>query len=342
VVLGGVAGFIVLLLTPVIVCCFKKNDKRDYLLISALPEDIQWSFKLGSYGVVNTFDEDQFSSHQLEGLDLAKLIMIFSNYLDGGEINIKTAWAIYNPNLLTCFVACMRNYQTRIKTDRDLFINNDWRLVNEGTLQKELRTFTMQKYHTFTDRFPWNIDTLIPIVPLVHGTDLSRARKLAATGFVNLPTLDDGRYGKGIYFTSSAKYSLPWYVTQKVPSILLCYVLPGNSYPTIEAYDGKDSLMGKHLKKDYHSHFIITKKNGRVIHNTSLTTTLYEELVVRQEIQAVPAFILEFDKKLFPTSLLKKFNCEISSLSQLESSGNFTPVPIIVGGEATGNVYYRI
>jgi hypothetical protein len=39
----------------------------------------------------------------------------------------------------------------------------------------------------------------------------SPLRKICGTGFANLSSLDDGFYGKGIYFTTYALYALPYF-----------------------------------------------------------------------------------------------------------------------------------
>lgn len=49
----------------------------------------------------------------------------------------------------------------------------------------------------------------VPIIPTIHGTNADVAFKICSTGFSALSTLDEGYYGKGIYFTSSAHYALP-------------------------------------------------------------------------------------------------------------------------------------
>jgi hypothetical protein len=49
------------------------------------------------------------------------------------------------------------------------------------------------------------------ILPVIHGTALATAWKICATGFANLSCLDDGFFGKGIYFTTYALYALPYF-----------------------------------------------------------------------------------------------------------------------------------
>ena len=60
-------------------------------------------------------------------------------------------------------------------------------------------------------------------------------------GFATLSSLEDGYYGQGeihsmlcerltllgIYFTSSAKYALPYYAHKVKPCIIMCFIIPG-------------------------------------------------------------------------------------------------------------------
>jgi hypothetical protein len=46
--------------------------------------------------------------------------------------------------------------------------------------------------------------------------------------------LDVGFFGSGIYFTTSAKYSIPYFATKPNPAIIISYLIPGNPYPVVE------------------------------------------------------------------------------------------------------------
>jgi len=62
---------------------------------------------------------------------------------------------------------------------------------------------------------------------MIHGTAAGVAAKILNTGFSNLSLLDAGYYGRGIYFTRSAMYALPYYGTKKDPAIVICLTAPG-------------------------------------------------------------------------------------------------------------------
>jgi len=73
-----------------------------------------------------------------------------------------------------------------------------------------------------------------PILAVAHGTDYDKALKIMVSGFASLSTLDTGYYGKGMYFTSYAIYTIPYFIPAPDPCILICFILPGNPYPVVE------------------------------------------------------------------------------------------------------------
>jgi hypothetical protein len=81
-------------------------------------------------------------------------------------------------------------------------------------------------------------------LPVVHGTAFAVAKKVCQTGFTAVSSLDAGYYGNGasnptsliahvsgMYFSSSALYTLPYYGTKTGPSILVCFTIPGPLSP---------------------------------------------------------------------------------------------------------------
>jgi len=148
--------------------------------------------------------------------------------------------------------------------------------------------------------FSWNKDNKVPILAAVHGTGLNIAKSIAKTGFAALASLDSGFYGKGIYFSTCSLYSLPYATLHPAPTLIISYVVPGTIYPAIEQHKGPHSLAGKPLRTPgYHSHYVLTQKDGFAI-SSEKTTPFYDEIVVPLEAQVVPGFIvvLEDSEKL--------------------------------------------
>jgi len=63
--------------------------------------------------------------------------------------------------------------------------------------------------------------------------------------------------------------------------------------------------LGTAIKPGYNSHYVRTSRFGKVA--TAETDTTFDEIVVPQEAQIVPAFIFSFDSNNF-TKLISQFS----------------------------------
>jgi hypothetical protein len=152
----------------------------------------------------------------------------------------------------------------------------------------------MEQLKIFGRQFSWNEESdMAPILPMVHGTSFDVARKICDTGFSNLSLLDAGYYGRGMYFTRSGRYALPYYATKQQPAILICLTIPGNSFPVVEHRNEEKSFLGRAIPSGYQSNYVLTTKDGNPCKNPE--GTFYDELVIEQEVQVVPLFLLTFD-----------------------------------------------
>jgi len=249
--------------------------------------------------------------------------------------------------------------EKRFEKAPNLFQNQKWRDEDHS----ESRTWIFDRFEKITQQFPWNKDEAIKIIPLIHGTDYETALKICSTGFASLSVLDSGWYGQGVYFSSSAKYVIPYMLKPK-PAIIISYVIPGNIFPVFEDPRIKDdtrikddprikedprqkkhSYSGKAIKPGYQSHYVVTKVNGYPAEKTS--NHCFDELVVGQEDQIVPAFILKVDMSN-ASELIEKFNREVQETKRLESSsGIITPSkpsqkPIHINTDDDDNQYIEM
>jgi len=80
----------------------------------------------------------------------------------------------------------------------------------------------------------------------------------------------------------------------KNPALILSLIIPGNVYPVVEHPRGNESIAGGAIKPGYNSHYVVTDSAGIVI-STVLDTNKYDELVVDQECQVLPVFVLSVD-----------------------------------------------
>jgi len=101
-----------------------------------------------------------------------------------------------------------------------------------------------------------------------HPDELKKAKK----GKSKVTVLDDGYYGKGIYFSCYSDYAM-WYSEERESNeILLCSLLPGNTYQCTGRMDGEDKMDG------YDSHY---SPKGN-------------EIIVFEAAQILPRYILQF------------------------------------------------
>jgi len=219
--------------------------------------------------------------------------------LDGNEIVLAKCYAIYNTTLLNNFLGTRAITAGRHKDSPETFKKMKWR--DDENPQRE---WVNECYQNMVKKYPWNSDLDLPIIPVVHGTDESIGWKICSGGFAALSSLDEGFYGKGIYFTSSCMYAIPYFATKPKPAILICFVSPGNTRPIIEHYNEEQSFLGVPIDTGYQSHYILTNKEGTPCKKK--LEHYYDELVIGAEGQIIPIFLVTIDNKNLG-SVLQKF-----------------------------------
>jgi len=82
---------------------------------------------------------------------------------------------------------------------------------------------------------------------------------------------------------------------KKNPVILISFVLPGNIFPVSESHrDNTRSLLGTPIKSGFQSHYVLVKADGTVC--PQIMNQYYDELVIDQEAQILPGFLMEIDR----------------------------------------------
>ena len=73
------------------------------------------------------------------------------------------------------------------------------------------------------------------MIPGYQGTSENAAYRIVTNGFGTTATLDDGYFGRGIYFTSSMEYAAKYTNSTKRGKVfLLSLVITGNTFPVTE------------------------------------------------------------------------------------------------------------
>lgn len=132
----------------------------------------------------------------------------------------------------------------------------------------------------------------------------------------------------GMYFTSSALYALPYYGLKRSPAILVCLGAPGNAYPVVEGMKEKDTFMGSPIKSGYQSHYVLTQVDGHPIPTVpTADIPCYDEVVLAQESQVVPVYVVELHSKPLDP-LFAKYQREIVNVddkTKAKTNGSTAP-----------------
>lgn len=216
--------------------------------------------------------------------------------LSGAGFEGWSAYKVYNPVLVSRFVGAYNIRRTRMASGH-LFSRSTW--VDKDP--NGTRAAVYDKFRDLCASFSWNTpsDPLQPaIIAACHGTSFQTARNICETGFAaNTAVLDSGWYGRGIYFTSYPVYCIPYTCTSSngavpSPALIISYIVPCNIYPVIESAEepslGRESLLGQAIVNGYQTHYVRVDGTGHI-------GDKYDEIVVSQEAQILPLYIVHLD-----------------------------------------------
>eukprot|EP01124_Arcella_intermedia_P029777 TRINITY_DN6381_c0_g1_i3.p1 TRINITY_DN6381_c0_g1~~TRINITY_DN6381_c0_g1_i3.p1 ORF type:complete len:1500 (-),score=292.13 TRINITY_DN6381_c0_g1_i3:2677-7176(-) len=221
----------VLIFCGLLLCCICRR-KQTTVDLADLPEDLRWFFDAKRIGSeLGWTDEKGYLRKDVkEDKRYLKKLNLLMEQLDGKDIEWSKAHAIYNSTLLNNFLGFRSVTLNRHRDSPALF--------KKEYVKNDKRDWVMEQYNKLINNYEWNDKLDLPIVPVIHGTDVLVAKSICATGFAALSSLDAGFYGKGIYATSSCLYALPYYAVKQKPAILICLATPGNVSPVIEDSSG--------------------------------------------------------------------------------------------------------
>jgi len=314
---SGVGGFIFLIILALTLLALYFLRDRIVSVAKLLPPDVAYFYlqKENKEGKWEFFGSNEgqkdevgyFKKELKEGSeDYKKVIRWFDVHLLNGHLRqvglrFTGISAIYNKPLISSFVNTWRAMGHRLRTAGDMFAYDSWRNQDDELVRQ--REAVVENFLKRSSSSPWNFgeNAINPILMTAHGTELGTALKICETGFASLSKLDDGFYGRGIYFSTSALYCYPYYGTRPNPTIIVSWVVPGHFYPVIERHDsnetteGRKSLLGSALQAGYQSHYVSTNVDGLIWQPHSFKSD-FDELVIMQESQICIAFIIQLDR----------------------------------------------
>jgi len=184
-----------------------------------------------------------------------------------------------------------KSLEEKFRSSENLFLSSDWTEKQD----RENREQMMKSINQYVSQFHWNDYSRSKMIPMLHGTSSDSAWKIAQTGFTTVATLDQGWYGRGVYFTKDVDYAK--YYSKKSSKEGMCLILAlvvcGNIYPVTERKGSQHSLEGKPvISTGYQSHYAIVHSGSGHICATDDPKAV-DELVVFQDGQAFPIFIIQ-------------------------------------------------
>jgi len=261
---------------------------------------------------------------------------LFYNKLDGENFEIQKIYAIQNQHLFTEFESKLKTMQVTGRSK-----DPSWN-------QAKHRNLIVDYVSNFAANFVENRERKgSDVIYAVHGTKPEVVWEICKTGFANLGIVDEGYYGKGIYFTTFCEYASS-YSTQKTKVFIVSAINLGKVYPVIEHPKSPQSLLGKPLEIGYNSHFILVSENGFPYFGANMEKktkeVFFDEIVITQESQICPMFVIfatnktqiaalpypqdyknlsleEYivDRKLFSTNQIKKETSKKGNTSDVEN-----------------------
>lgn len=185
-----------------------------------------------------------FGPNELAHLEWKNLIETFRKLHGTENYEISRAFAVENPALSQGFKSRISILRKRIFEDPNLFK----KVTHKNTFQA-WRQWQLDYLEKFTQKFPNQIHEEIKVIPVFHAIKKEDvAWKICGNGFANLSLLDDGWFGKGMYFTSCLEYAATVYSetnSQGEYPIILSNILFGNVYPVVENPNHKDTFKGR-------------------------------------------------------------------------------------------------
>jgi len=217
--------------------------------------------------------------------EYSKFAQFWNNNLNGGAFDVDQVYAVSNPELESQFKVQYNSLLNKWSTSEALFKRDHWKKLSQIKKKQNVYDF----FQSSLDNYEFNSNRNMKLMLGVHGTSEAAVWSICQSGFASLATVDEGWYGRGMYFTSNANYAAK-YSKEKVKIFIISYLIPGNIYPvTEEAKGSSNSLAGRPSISGYQSHGVLVNSKGMISNGKGV---IYDELVVFQESQIVPKYVV--------------------------------------------------
>jgi len=271
-----------------------------------LSSDITWPYKLAeskkkTWNTGGSTPLEFFYKEFPANSDEFQKVLDILKGLDGGGLDVDKIYGVYNPSLVQSFMNRLKIFETRLSQAPGIFDKSSL-YKNDSKKSNLNKNDVYQMYLDRVQLYSWNSELKVPIIPCVHATrDLNSAWEISSNGFQSTAEDSNGKFGQGVYFTTDALYSLPLaYPENSVlesPCVIISYVIPGNVFPVTEKSNSATSLIGNPIKSGYNAHYIVVDKTGEAVDTVNnFKDKMFEEMVISQDSQITPAFVVQLKK----------------------------------------------
>ena len=176
------------------------------------------------------------SSNPVKNEELySKFLRLFGE-MNGDLSGIERVYGVNNPQLRSAFEIKREVIEKQHLYNPGLFRKEGWRNLDDSERRKKMYLHLSSKIRAFRAEF--NDGSHPFVVPMIHGTGENAAFRVMEGGFGMVAGLDDGYYGRGMYFTSDLQYADMYAEIQAKNAnptgpwganvFLIAAVLPGN------------------------------------------------------------------------------------------------------------------
>ena len=212
-----------------------------------------------------------------------------------GRYKVEKIEYVFNPGRYRMFLGQLEAIENRQQQPAfQLQLNLENSCEERQRVLDRLDTLCRQVFHNRRAR----------IVRMWHGCRRNILPNVLSDGFAALATLDDGWYGKGMYFTSSAKYATR-YCSDSDSCLIMCYILLLNPFPVVSA-DAPPNVSpasfrfyGKGNYRNYQCHYVpvspVDTNPNTMDYRPPPTGTddaICDELAVFQEVNILPQVVV--------------------------------------------------
>eukprot|EP01114_Cavostelium_apophysatum_P019166 TRINITY_DN6095_c0_g1_i2.p1 TRINITY_DN6095_c0_g1~~TRINITY_DN6095_c0_g1_i2.p1 ORF type:complete len:616 (+),score=141.75 TRINITY_DN6095_c0_g1_i2:38-1885(+) len=295
---------------------------RDFLKQRELKEYLPWDFSgnkepgwenKDGYRAFKICENGTVFSQQLN----EKLTRLWQDHFGGRQFTILKAYAIDNGGLRQGFDEKIVRIHNQMEGDPDIYARQDW-------LDNLTKCKIMEALSDRGHKFDHNKTISPPVIPMLQGlSNPDLCWDLCKYKFSELSTIEDGYYGKGMYFTSSAEYAVNLYSRLDNRVLLISFVTPGNPNPCTENPNiPRESLIGRVIKQGYDSHYALVDGSGLPldVRNSKVGGKLsdYDELVIDDEQQVLPCYLVFLGRGKRPTLTKAKIELTQNMLEEME------------------------